>query len=127
MPKNLKLSNSFSLLCFKEFVYVSRYFGNIYQNNSYLKLIVFNFSKFKSIFLRYIQIQHLIFLNKLLNSKFLFFFLQLIVYYVQCFIRCLFEKSGFIENWKLNAKKIRENIWPAMGDTMEVCEKQGCK
>ncbi|TMW50061.1 hypothetical protein DOY81_004871 [Sarcophaga bullata] len=42
-----------------------------------------------------------------------------------CFIRCLFEKSGFIENWKLNAKKIRENIWPAMGDTMEVCEKQG--
>nr|AID61304.1 odorant binding protein [Calliphora stygia] len=44
-----------------------------------------------------------------------------------CFIRCVFEKSGFIENWKLNAEKIRANIWPAMGDTIEVCEKEEAK
>ncbi|XP_065354599.1 general odorant-binding protein 84a [Calliphora vicina] len=44
-----------------------------------------------------------------------------------CFIRCVFEKSGFIENWKLNAEKIRANIWPATGDSIEVCEKEGAK
>ncbi|KAM7362579.1 odorant-binding protein 84a [Cochliomyia hominivorax] len=44
-----------------------------------------------------------------------------------CFIRCFYEKSGLLENWKLNAMKIRTNMWPAMGDTIEVCEKEGEK
>ncbi|XP_061389504.1 general odorant-binding protein 84a [Musca vetustissima] len=42
-----------------------------------------------------------------------------------CFLRCLYEKSGILENWKLNRTKIRLNIWPATGDSIEVCEKEG--
>ncbi|XP_037817866.1 general odorant-binding protein 84a [Lucilia sericata] len=44
-----------------------------------------------------------------------------------CFVRCVYEKSGLIDNWKLNAEKIRANIWPATGDSIEVCEKEGAK
>ncbi|XP_073843239.1 odorant-binding protein 84a [Musca autumnalis] len=42
-----------------------------------------------------------------------------------CFLRCLYEKSGLLENWKLNENKIRLNMWPATGDSIEVCEMEG--
>ncbi|XP_058983969.1 general odorant-binding protein 84a-like [Musca domestica] len=42
-----------------------------------------------------------------------------------CFLRCLYEKSGLLENWKLDTTKIRLNIWPATGDSIEVCEMEG--
>ncbi|KAL9895129.1 odorant-binding protein 84a isoform 1-T1 [Glossina fuscipes fuscipes] len=41
-----------------------------------------------------------------------------------CFLRCFYEKSGFIKNWKLSDVKIRKYMWPATGDSMEVCEQE---
>ncbi|XP_075145971.1 odorant-binding protein 84a isoform X2 [Haematobia irritans] len=44
-----------------------------------------------------------------------------------CFIRCFYEKAGIIENWKLNRARIQTNIWPATGDSLEVCENEGAE
>uniref|UniRef100_A0A1I8PGB7 Uncharacterized protein n=1 Tax=Stomoxys calcitrans TaxID=35570 RepID=A0A1I8PGB7_STOCA len=44
-----------------------------------------------------------------------------------CFIRCFYEKSRILENWQLNRTRIQMNIWPATGDTIEVCQNEGAK
>uniref|UniRef100_A0A1A9VQK7 Uncharacterized protein n=1 Tax=Glossina austeni TaxID=7395 RepID=A0A1A9VQK7_GLOAU len=41
-----------------------------------------------------------------------------------CFLRCFYEKSGFIKNWKLSDAKIRKYMWPATGDSIEICEQE---
>nr|AWY62807.1 odorant binding protein [Liriomyza trifolii] len=42
-----------------------------------------------------------------------------------CYIRCMWEKSGLINNWVLNADLIRSHIWPATGDALDVCANTG--
>ncbi|XP_037944300.1 general odorant-binding protein 84a [Teleopsis dalmanni] len=42
-----------------------------------------------------------------------------------CFIRCFYEKSGFIDNWALNVELIRQYMWPATGDSISYCQEQG--
>ncbi|XP_037944299.1 general odorant-binding protein 84a-like [Teleopsis dalmanni] len=44
-----------------------------------------------------------------------------------CFIRCFYEKSGFIDNWALNVELIRQYMWPATGDSISYCQEQGSK
>uniref|UniRef100_A0A1A9WL95 Odorant-binding protein 84a n=1 Tax=Glossina brevipalpis TaxID=37001 RepID=A0A1A9WL95_9MUSC len=44
-----------------------------------------------------------------------------------CFLRCFYEKSDLITNWKLNGDKIRKYMWPATGDSVEVCEQEKSK
>ncbi|XP_030374255.1 general odorant-binding protein 84a [Scaptodrosophila lebanonensis] len=42
-----------------------------------------------------------------------------------CYFRCFFEKSGLMDNFKLNAELVRKYVWPATGDSIEYCESQG--
>ncbi|XP_034664474.1 general odorant-binding protein 84a isoform X2 [Drosophila subobscura] len=42
-----------------------------------------------------------------------------------CYFHCFFEKSGLMDNYKLNADLVRKYVWPATGDSIEACEKQG--
>ncbi|XP_067615275.1 general odorant-binding protein 84a-like [Eurosta solidaginis] len=42
-----------------------------------------------------------------------------------CFLRCYMETTGIIRNWKLNRSLIRKTMWPATGDSIPVCEKEG--
>ncbi|EDV93390.1 general odorant-binding protein 84a [Drosophila grimshawi] len=42
-----------------------------------------------------------------------------------CFIRCFFEKTGILDNYKLNVDLVRKYMWPATGDSIEYCEAQG--
>lgn len=39
-----------------------------------------------------------------------------------CYFRCFFEKSGLMNNFKLNTELVRKYLWPATGDSIEHCE-----
>ncbi|XP_034488722.1 general odorant-binding protein 84a [Drosophila innubila] len=41
-----------------------------------------------------------------------------------CYFRCFFEKSGFMENFKLNVEMVRKYLWPATGDSIDHCESE---
>ncbi|XP_004529369.1 general odorant-binding protein 84a [Ceratitis capitata] len=41
-----------------------------------------------------------------------------------CFIRCYFEKSGLIQNWKLNKDQIVQKMWPLAADSVDFCESE---
>ncbi|XP_067615285.1 general odorant-binding protein 84a isoform X2 [Eurosta solidaginis] len=41
-----------------------------------------------------------------------------------CYIRCYFEKSGLIENWKLNKDLVMSVMWPIMYDSIDACERE---
>nr|QIS77206.1 OBP13 [Episyrphus balteatus] len=42
-----------------------------------------------------------------------------------CYIRCAFEKLGLIKDWKLDKPLLQNTMWPATGDSVEVCEQEG--
>ncbi|XP_033235820.1 general odorant-binding protein 84a isoform X1 [Drosophila pseudoobscura] len=42
-----------------------------------------------------------------------------------CYFHCFFEKAGLMDNYKLNADLVRKYVWPATGDSIEVCENEG--
>ncbi|KAH8250195.1 hypothetical protein KR026_007349 [Drosophila bipectinata] len=42
-----------------------------------------------------------------------------------CYFHCFFEKSGLMTDYKLNADLVRKYVWPATGDSLEVCENEG--
>ncbi|KAH8278727.1 hypothetical protein KR018_007874 [Drosophila ironensis] len=42
-----------------------------------------------------------------------------------CYFNCFFEKSGLMTDYKLNKDLIRKYIWPATGDSLDVCENEG--
>ncbi|EDV41818.2 Odorant-binding protein 84a, isoform A [Drosophila ananassae] len=41
-----------------------------------------------------------------------------------CYFHCFFEKSGLMKDYKLNADLVRKYVWPATGDSLEVCENE---
>ncbi|XP_055377920.1 general odorant-binding protein 84a [Condylostylus longicornis] len=42
-----------------------------------------------------------------------------------CFIRCLYERTGIIKEGNLDRNQIVKLMWPATGDSVEVCQKEG--
>ncbi|KAH8369164.1 hypothetical protein KR009_003248 [Drosophila setifemur] len=42
-----------------------------------------------------------------------------------CYFHCFFEKSNLMTDYKLNTDLIRKYVWPATGDSIEVCENEG--
>ncbi|KAH8340981.1 hypothetical protein KR059_011556 [Drosophila kikkawai] len=42
-----------------------------------------------------------------------------------CYFNCFFEKSGLMKDYKLNKDLVRKYVWPATGDSIQVCEDEG--
>ncbi|XP_020813924.1 general odorant-binding protein 84a [Drosophila serrata] len=42
-----------------------------------------------------------------------------------CYFHCFFEKSGLMKDYKLNTDLVRKYVWPATGDSIEVCQNEG--